>query len=408
MLTPEARHARHVLDVAARGPESTLAIVPALMRSLLEHGHQTSVTWFLAPSPDDDVDEVIISARRSGHDGPGDHRSLGSQDVAGVLDDATDGTGQVEVWSENGHGLRRLVIVGVAGEQPRFVLPDLWHYAGDEPLASAAVAAWRNLSPVGSIPETETSLAEVTMRASSAASAPPDLSNTDGLVTALQEALGQVRVEVDLGAVEELVADSLRSALAELPATAFSPEPERLEADGHPIDRAPMSESPMFGPLPAGLEDLLGGWMTSALNVNLARQLPDLVERLAASTPPQETERTITEADPVDIARRVAASVLSPSEIAETLLFRLRPLLDEHHGRAMHRQSTEAERDRVALEQTRASLNRLAERMDRRLDRLEGEVRRRTPEPDAAEPAPRGEPGSAAGTLRVLRSDDRQ
>ncbi|MDQ2728423.1 MAG: hypothetical protein M3Y91_11295, partial [Actinomycetota bacterium] len=119
----------------------------------------------------------------------------------------------------------------------------------------------------------------------------------------------------------------------------------------------------------------------------------------ATDTQWRRSEPTAANADPVDVARRVAASVLSPSEIAETLLFRLRPLLDEHNDRVMQRESTEAERYRSALEQARAGLSRLAERMDQRLDRLEGEVLGRRPGSD--------DPDAIASTsLRVLRPDD--
>nr|MDQ2726247.1 hypothetical protein [Actinomycetota bacterium] len=322
------------------------------------------------------------------------------------------------------------------------------------------------------------------------------LGDAETLAHALQEALGQVRVEVDLGAVEVLVTDSLRSALADLPGSSFVPGPDRLGADGQPAGLALNSSQPgqagqpdqagQVGPrtpttdievsapygipavsregsgtfaraelerlvgssvatavdaslaaqLPelvrllaastakqtsapapvpraaaitelspevsAELEHLVAGCVASTLESNLARRIPDLIDRLATSGAPwhPEPEPTAVEADPVDVARRVAASVLSPAEIAETLLFRLRPLLDEHSERVIHREATEAERDRTALEQTRASLNRLAERMDRRLDRLEGEVRRRGPapvDPDAA---------AVSATLRVLRPDD--
>jgi hypothetical protein len=259
------------------------------------------------------------------------------------------------------------------------------------------------------------------------------------------------------------VADSLRSALAELPETALAPYAERLGPDGNPVApsagqaaaaagepagaspaRTPSTDLEVSAPygVPAvsadrpppdeegrertrafpreDLERLVGSSVAAAVDATLADRLPELVRILASSTPrsgpapgPPSAPPPLA-VDPVDVARRVAASVLSPAEIAETLLFRMRPLLDEHNERATHHAATEAERDRLALEQTRTSLNRLAERMDRRLDRLEVEVRRQARAPADAYPA-RSETGAAgaepdataaSATLRVLRPDD--
>jgi hypothetical protein len=542
VLTPEAAHARLVLDVAARGPESTRTIVPSLMRSLVHQGYRTSVTWYLAPSPNDDLHEVIFSVRSEGSDDPDGRRWRHRREIAGVLEEAerlAQQAPRVEVWSGNGDGLRRLVIVGGAGKLPRFLPPDLPFYAGEQSLASAAVAAWERFGPetsgqvtmpaataVGheaapadpSVPTptpllpsaqiepdiTATPAQELPMvTAPAMASAPAD---ADALAAALQEALGQVRVEVDLGAVEELVADSLRSALAELPGTTLSPEPERLAANGHPVSNPnrpasnqPASDAPTRTPTtdieisaPYGvpaihadrpgsrsatgagsgslmkeeLERLVGTAVASAVDASLNDRLPDLVEMLATSVAdrlpaaveeprgmPPELDRLvarsvastleadlvsrlphlvdrlmarvarsaqasayIAEPDPVDVARRVAASVLNPSEIAETLLFRMRPLLEDHNERLVHRETTEAAQDRRALEQTRQSLNRLAERMERRLDRLEAEVRHQGQDraqpylarSEPVRPAPTGTdsdvPATSAG-LRVLGPD---
>lgn len=478
-LTAEAAHARHVLDVAARGPESTRTIVPGLMRSLVEQGYRTSVTWYLAPSPDDDLRAVIFSIRTSGNDAPDARRWRDRHEIAPLLEEAAHragGTDQVELWSGNGHGLRRLVIVSGPGEQLRFLLPDLRHFAGEQSQASAAVAAWRRRDPaVGAHAAHQGALAVPSVAPRDAPPTPPTTvaeaeqpapavsgsgSVADGgaLVSALQEALGQVRVEVDLGAVEELVADSLRSALAELPEATFGQGGVRLGTDGEHVDRTPPTEeapSPT-GPGPrtpstdlevsapygvpvvsadhppsaqpasegsgtsarAELERLVGTSVATAVDASLAtqlpelvrllatstRQLPDLVDRLATTTARWRPAPAPTEPDPVDVARRLAASVLSPAEVAETLLFRLRPLLDEHNARSMHHGSTEAERNQLALEQTRASLNRLAERLDQRLDRLEGEVRRQSSVPTGSDP----DTDAASATLRVLRPDGGQ
>lgn len=472
-LTAEAAHARHVLDVAAGGPETTRAIVPGLMRSLVEQGYRTSVTWYLAPSPEDDLHEVIFSIRTSGSDDPDSRRWRDRREITPLLEEAdhlAGGTDQVELWSGNGHGLRRLVIVSGPGEPLRFLVPDLRHFAGEQSQASAAVAAWRRRDPALDAHAAHPSaLAVVAPREASptpptpvvdaepapAVSGSGSVADNGDLVIALQEALGQVRVEVDLGAVEVLVADSLRSALAELPETTFGQGAARLGTDGEPAARTPPMDGPPSPTAPAPrtpstdlevsapygvpvvsadhpptsrpasdqsgtfaraeLELLVGTSVASAVDASLGTQLaelvrllatstcqlPDLVDRLATTVaqwrPPQEP----TEPDPVDVARQVAASVLSPAEIAETLLFRLRPLLDEHNERSLHHGLTEAERDRLALEQTRASLNRLAERMDQRLDRLEGEVRRRGSAPKSSDP----DTATASAPLRFLRPD---
>jgi hypothetical protein len=535
VLTAEAAHARLVLDVAARGPDATRTIVPSLMRSLVHQGYRTSVTWYLAPSPTDDLHEVIFSVRSEGSDDPDGRRWRHRREIAAVLEEAerlAQQAGRVEVWSGNGHGLRRLVIVGGAGKLPTFLAPDLPYYAGEQSLASAAVAAWKragpdtfgqvttpaetvagnegssagpspasppNLHPAPGEPDTNPAPAYGSPVASAPALASaPSGADAEALAAALQEALGQVRVEVDLGAVEELVADSLRSALAELPGTALNPEPERLAANGHPVSNPtsnqPASDAPSPTPTtdleisapygipaihaerplggsqtPAGpanlvkeeLERLVGTAVASAVDSSLNNRIPDLVEMLATSVAdrlpaaageprgmPPELDRLVArsvastleadlatrlphlvdrllarvarsaqgptgvaEPDPADVARRVAASVLNPSEIAETLLFRMRPLLDEHNERIVHRETTEAERDRRSLEQTRQSLNRLAERLERRLDRLEGEVRRQGQDraqpyrtrPEPVRPTPTGTDPDATATSAALR-----
>ena len=42
------------------------------MRSLLEQGYRTSVTWYLAPAPDDNLHEVIFSVRTAGKEDAGE------------------------------------------------------------------------------------------------------------------------------------------------------------------------------------------------------------------------------------------------------------------------------------------------------------------------------------------------
>lgn len=62
-LTAEAAHVRRVLAVAADGPPSTRGLVVGLMGSLIQEGYRTSVSWYLAPSPADDLHEVMFSLR---------------------------------------------------------------------------------------------------------------------------------------------------------------------------------------------------------------------------------------------------------------------------------------------------------------------------------------------------------
>ena len=353
-LTAEAAHARYVLDVAARGPESTRTIVPALMRSLLEQGYRTSVTWYLAPAPDDNLHEVIFSVRTAGKETPGNRRWRDRREIAAVLQEADHQAGNgdpVEVWAGNGHGLRRLVIASGPGRSPRFLLPHVSHYAGDPARAAAAVAAWRRLSAqwgAGPAPDPQGKSAGGGLRRTTRMSsrfrlpdprrlAPPSSRPADGppsaglvptgpqteaLTTALQEALGQVRVEVDLGAIEDLVADSLRSALAELPETALAPYAERLGTDGNPVappagtsrgagksSRTPSTDLEISAPygIPAvsadrpppdeegrqhpaafpreDLERLVRSSVAAAVDATLADRLPELVRILASSTP---------------------------------------------------------------------------------------------------------------------------
>ncbi len=490
-LTAEAAHARHILDRAASGPPSTLGLVVGLMQSLIEQGYRTSVTWYLAPSPADDLNEVVFSLRSE--EETEDRRWRDRREIAALLSDAqrlTRESRSVEVWSGNGHGLRRLVIASGPGRALQFVPPDPRHYAGDASLAQAAVAAWRVRPPAadGSRPD----LAGDAGGVGEAAGAPPSLEPVEGpgvlltaggapavatpgpdpalsaaaLSAALQDALSQVQVEVDLGSMQDMISEALRAA-REDHRSALSPseaEPAPKELTTGEVQAVSLDGVTFRGGVPdvvalpatarrhlvAGDDDaaaqmavaldLVGARIDRAIDRKLGEQLPLLVDRLSAqlavsidatvagrlpdlmarramdaSRARPGLERSVPQLDPVDVARRVAASVLSPAEIAETLVFRLRPLLDEHNERALHRESSESDRDRVALEQLRSSLNRLGARLERRLDRLEDEVRHPSGSPGDPGWADPGMPPSAsdaeidspaAAALRVVRPDD--
>ncbi len=519
-LTPEAAHARHILDVAAHGPPSARSLVVGLMQSLVTEGYRTSVSWYLAPSPTDDLHEVIFSLRAG--DETEDHRWHDRREIASLLTEArrrSQGGDAMELWSGNGHGLRRLVIANEPGRPLQFVPAEERYYAGEEFRTAAAVAAWRERpAPTAGVVVQAVDAPELGRRAFPTESSgsvvstgpvsnvpaihapPPDPPlNAETLGAALREALSEVQVEVDLGSMEDVVAGALRSALVELSPAVSDPSPrlqpvrqelttgevplvaasqDRMRprpqssaldmaqaaglfpdarggtehSDGstaeleHLVERCvteairssladrlpelinqlgdavapltePRPERPSLTEIPSELENVLASLVSSSLDASLTRRIPELVERLALAAAPlsADFERPSTEPDPVDVARSMAASILSPAEIAETLVFRLRPLLDEHNARAMLRESTDADRDRLTIEHMRASLNQLAEKMDLRLKGLEAEIRRYEKGPStpdlsgAAKPTPtsvENDPPVLPSALRVVQSDD--
>lgn len=424
-LTPEAAHARHVLGVAGRGPESTRELVVDLMTMLVDQGYRNSVTWYMAPSPADDLRDIIFSIRSSEGEDPVPRRWHDRREIGAVLSDArrlASGSDAIEVWSGNGHGLQRLVLTGGNGRSLRFLSPESPQFAGEGLAVTAAVAAWsswntettspptpsRQLAPYLQGPSSLTSKdAPVPAPIRALGTGDPDgaqpsdleggmgvptvnpVLDADTLGAALQEALGEVRVEVELGSIEGLIFDSLRTALAELAPGATTLGPDE-------IDRANQRTVRQNEPaaLTSGLERSLQDSISAAVEISLADQVPDLEEvvrrniaavdstfqRIMPGLAEQIATATAgllsTSPDPVDVARRVAASVLSPSEIAETMVFRLRPFLEEQGERLRHAESAEADRDRHALDLMRQRVEQLNERMDRRLKRLEDEVRR--------------------------------
>lgn len=531
-------HARRILAVAGRGPESTRGLIVPLMITFLDAGFHNSVAWYLAPSPNDDPLEVIFSVRQYGADDPEPRRWRDRREIAGVLADAArlvEGSEPVEVWSGNGHGLRRRVLIGGNGCPLRFVTPEANQFSGKASMVADAVSAWGssaadldtgswNWTEMPSASDDATAPAAILALGPGRSAGPPGATtvalDSQALATALQEALGQVRVEVDLGAVEEVVADSLRAAFAELPAT--TPSGSRALASGGPRSMTEVSpgegaraapasdlwatevgvggpatasaelerrlrravaaavESSLADQLPALLHPLvesaattgseattarplqglagadaeLPGFtgavaeqLSAAVDAGLARQTPHLVNRLASSTaslmaapqsPPPDLEglvarcvasveavvdQSVTRAlatarqagpDPTEEARRAAASILSPAEIAETLVFRLRPFLEERSDGARSSRLVEATMttlaahlhteleaftDRVlsgherleslaaevaeaagrpglVADEILTSVEDLATLIDRRLQRLEDEVRR--------------------------------
>jgi hypothetical protein len=236
----------------------------------------------------------------------------------------------------------------------------------------------------------------------------------EALTAALRAALTDVRVEVDLGAIESVVTDSLRTALAELPPGALAPLALPAGAlppdDAAPAGDAGASTQVWSGPPEVGSEpgplladvlrdeivDIVRSTLAEAVDafraapvLAAASALPDPAEPDPAHAPVAASARadvspvlhggsdpevlaTVAASaglDPVDVARRVAASVLSPREIASSLVQRLLPLLEDQAQAAARKVAAEAAHDRAAL-------LRAVERIDRRLERLEREVAR--------------------------------
>lgn len=361
-------------------------VVVDLMLSLIGQGQQDAVAWYLGPAPDDHPAEVTFRVESSDGKQAIDPHWVGSAELGTTLQTAarraSEGeAGAVEVWSANGQGLRRRVLVGEATGALRSVPVDLRHYAGSDALAPLAENAWNQVQQTRQAPDR----------------AGEQVIDAAALSSALQEALGTVQIEVDFGSVEGLVGGAIKDALAELPAGPVLPQGREIRTGvAGTAEADPQRVSPE---LMQQVSDVVHQAVESAVSENLAN-LRDLVSRAVASAGSGSSsgdlvmadlvERSVMTAmtgavdrlapDPIDAARRIAASILSPAEIAESLLFRLRPALADraHAEAALNNLSTHMHEQLAGIDKSMRLTAQSLERLVRDLSRNEGSGR--TPE----------------------------
>ncbi len=341
---------RQLLESAGNGPASTRALAVDLMESLIARGHLDSVRWFLAPTPAAEPDGVVFDLRSSEDDGvaASDPRPLDA-----VLADArrlATESEWVEVWSEDGDGVRRLVLAGGNGAPLRYLGPELDSFAGEGSRTVSAVAAWQRLDehllapwgperagPNGVGPDDVgadgvgadgagadgvaadgvavagtngrggvSSSRSILVPVEQAEITPVSedvrnpVSDAEIFGRAVQQALNQMSVEVDLGSIEELVVEAVHSALAQRDESAMP----RPAADGEgDVELTARVDPDQLSGLVDELRQMIDTSVAAAVEAGLAKHLP-LADDHDASPEPDFALPEATSFDPYDHARR--------------------------------------------------------------------------------------------------------
>jgi hypothetical protein len=350
-LSANVAHVRTLLSEAAHGPESTRGLAVDLMVSLIADGYLNSATWILAPSPLDDLGEVVFFLRSSADGETSQQDWRGNAELANVITEARDLTARtetVEVWSGNGPGLRRLVLVGYDGAPLTYLAPDAGNFDGEGSLVHSAVTDWQDHAsdqpattisaaprPLAAEPPAEPSDPPVS-HPQPAAVEPGVVGDAQAVAHAVQEALNHLSVEVDLGSIEELVVASVRTALAERPsagseileflegpldetvgravAAALAEQlPAAVDQSAATILPPAIAAAPDPGVVPGELEELVQRSVAQAIDVSLARLLPEVVERALAPQVLALSPDTVH--DPfIEYARRTMTPLESENE----------------------------------------------------------------------------------------------
>ncbi len=351
----EVAHVRRVLDVTGSGPESSRFLAAAVMESLIAQGHSDSVTWYLAPTPDGPVDRIAFHLRSSEdadpaapvppgtpsnrgrrrtpgrRRSPGDGRTPGGRSshmpLAAVFAEArrlSMETGWVEVWSEDDEGVQRLVLKGGGGTALRYLSPELGSFAGEGGETIAAAVAWQRND--GRLPEPGNLIGhdvdgvnDASRQSSALCLVGPEPAATEVVgedprslvkdagvfAAAVQEALNQMSVEVDLGSIEEVVIAAVRATLAEAPPAADGVPGGDLTAK---VDPAQMHD------LVEELRRTVDASVTRAIETGLARHVPSAgapgtaADSGPGSAPTPAGSLTLSQPksfDPYDHARRL-------------------------------------------------------------------------------------------------------
>jgi hypothetical protein len=425
-LSADVAHVRTLLSQAGTGPEPTRVLVVDLIVSLIADGYLNSATWILAPSPLDDLGEVVFYLRSSA-DADSNHQEWRSNtELATVIAAARDlsaRTETVEVWAGNGPGVRRLVLVGYDGSPVTYLLPEAGNFDGEESLVRSAVTDWRDhaadetalAQPIGPERATGPTTPETTETTDAPAAPAPGVpapgvpapgvpapganvvSDAETFAHAVQEALNHLSVEVELGSIEELVLASVRTALAELPALTTPSEDEPRPALG----------ASQLADVAHDLRQAVDESVRSAVFDALSHELPAAMEHFVAASPAAAPPAAAIPA-PIPSPRQLDALVQrSVAHAVEESLTRLLPgLVDQAMATSALALSPETARDPV-IEYAR-----------RNMQPLDDEVGQHPSAPDDGRPreatrtsSPKGKgkneaEGEEPATLHVLRSDE--
>ena len=291
------RFAAHVLVAALRAPGATSSATAArtiagLIGLLAAEGADEEVAAILAPRPEGNATFDVNAVGASVGPGPGDGGTANSfppdltgLDIGRALREASRlAQGQAELISVvavGPDGVRRRVLEREGGAPFRFLFPEDDSFDGNPEGCATAVDSWRHFlgapSPIppGSqaggearltgAPASPTArvVATVPLAGGGDPGRPPvaseDLERASGLPAAtldtealtdtVRDALSDITVEVDMGAIEQVVDGALRAALA--------------------TTRVPEAPAPQEPP---------GGWVTHAALVGAAEELHVLME----------------------------------------------------------------------------------------------------------------------------------
>ncbi|MGI8493249.1 MAG: hypothetical protein ACR2KC_07040 [Acidimicrobiales bacterium] len=301
---------------APGGSRSPMAgrLVADLCGVLAVEGEAEQVARYLAPDPADKATFQVRSFRL------GDVHPLtdqGSLDAESALREAARlAAGQtelVEVVAVGANGLRRRVLDRAGRAPMRFYFPDPTYYEGPPSLVAEALERWRWLLDSG----------RGAPSAPVAPAAPPVAAlDTTAVAEAVRQALGDVTVEVDLGAVEAVVADALRSTLGGAGATALSlgrsgtdrqSDPARGDAGGSFASEPPTLEQPSVA-----VVDQQARSMAEAQARELAERLMGMVENRLRQLPAP---------DPILGAAMGWGQTSGAEEMARAVSASIRPML---------------------------------------------------------------------------------
>ncbi|HWG73243.1 MAG TPA: hypothetical protein VG184_04210 [Acidimicrobiales bacterium] len=217
----------HLLLAALTGPRAAGTAAPGrlvaqILLALHAAGGERLIGRYLAPVPGDAASYVVLT-----DDGDADPPAMAaSQALTVAAGKAT--AARVEVVGEAAGGVRRRVFEGAPDSPLRYLWPEAVDYHGDDDACIDALERWAWLmdrwraEPVQSGPPDQASTAGIwppalpavaSMSRPDAVTASVPAIPTDAIADAVRTALGDVTVEVDLGAVERLVADALDTAL---------------------------------------------------------------------------------------------------------------------------------------------------------------------------------------------------
>ncbi|MHB1534546.1 MAG: hypothetical protein ACYC1D_08045 [Acidimicrobiales bacterium] len=406
-ITVEAEEtfARRLLATAASAAAAaddprTARVIAFMLGSLAAEGYVGAVRSFLAPDPHD-LPTFEVRTFQRGDISPAHERS--GLDVCTALREASrlaEGDADlVEIVALGAGDLRRRVLERRQRESFHYLFPELGTYEGDEGRRNRAVAHWEAVinapaapspeahpsedCPTGAFPPVEAPLSSDPRTVLDVATSAPPKSPVaqESVSQAVREALGDVTVEVDLGALEEVVSSALQRAIEEATTLAErTATPRALPAAAEPDPSARLERllPELTERVAAVVDDRLQAVPSrdSGTEAPTARQIADLIAaQLRATRPAPQREMATTGDSPggwVAQATLVAAAEQLHLQF-ETFNDRVRS--SSRSLEALADELTARERaaatytDRLA-QSLNAGMDRLGRRVDARLDDL--------------------------------------